>query len=276
MESCLTSFQFSCSICVPWKNRYLIASLGIRDVAQRFRSSKLGMFWAVIQPLAVVVMYYFVFAVVFNNRWGRPDEPRGEFVLALFAGFLVYNLFADIVSRSPTLVTGNPNYVKKLVFPLEILPFVPAVAALISAAINFAILLAVFVLVRRDTPFWADVLLPFLLLPVLLLALGFSWFLSTICTYFKDVAHAVPLVLQALVFLSPVLYSMDRVPNGMIRETMSMNPLRIPIELVRALLLDGRLPDWTSYGCSMLAALAVYFLGYTFFRRTRLGFADVL
>jgi len=267
-------------ICDPLRsvfhNKDLVLKLGIRDLAQRFRSSKLGMLWTLIQPVAVVAMFYFVFSVVFENRWRHPDEPRGEFILALFAGFLVYNLFAEIVGRSPTLITGNPNYVKKLVFPLDVLPFVPAVGAVISAGISSLILLVLFMVVRHEVPYGTALLLPILLFPVFLLAIGVSWFLSALCTYFKDVPHAVPLILQALVFLSPVLYSMDRVPEGVVRDLMSMNPLRVPIELVRGALLDGSMPEWTSFNTNLLAAVVVFFLGYALFNRTRSGFADVL
>jgi lipopolysaccharide transport system permease protein len=269
----LLSFR---SLLAPWSHRDLIVRLGVRDVSQRFRSSKLGMFWAAIQPLAVVATFYFVFVVVFKSRWRSADEASGEFVLALFAGLLVYNLFSEIVSKAPTLITGNPNFVKKLVFPLDILPFSAAVGALISASISALIWIVAFVCVRESLPYWTTAFLPVLLLPTLLFAIGTAWALSSLCTYFRDVSHAVPLVLQALIFLSPVLYAADRVPAGFLRDVMAFNPLLVPIELTRAALIEGKIPDWVAYGWNLCGAMVVFQFGYAFFMRTRPGFADVL
>ena len=229
-----------------------------------------------IQPLTTVATFYFVFVVVFQSRWRSTDQTSGQFILALFAGLLVYNLFSEIVGKGPSLITGNPNFVKKLVFPLEILPFSTAFSALVSATMSALIWIIAFVYIRQSPPQWTAAFVPMLLVPVILFAIGTAWLLSSVCTYFRDVAHAVPLVLQALIFLSPVLYASDRVPAGPWRDAMAFNPLVVPIELTRAALIEGQIPDWIAFGWSLCGSAIVFQLGYAFFMRMRPGFADVL
>lgn len=259
-----------------WHRRSLILTLGIREVTQRFRSSKLGLLWTIIQPLAIVTIFYFVFSVVFQNRWGAQDEPKGDFIIALFSGFLVFNLFFDTVSRSPTMVTGNVNYVKKLVFPIHLLPIIFSIGSIINFLCTLTVLLIMYSLIHMSYPHLSVLIIPVIVLPVYLVSLGVSWFISGIGVYFRDMNHAIPLILQALVFLSPVLYPLQRVPEGFVRQIMSLNPLAGPIEQARAAIMYGAWPDPMAVMMSLVIGLIFCLLGVLLFQRIRPGFSDVL
>lgn len=253
----------------------LIARLVRRDVEQRFRGSRLGWAWLLLQPLVTIATFYFVFVVVFNNRWGNADEPTGEFILALFVGILVFNVFSEIVGKSPGLISGNVNFVKKVVFPLDILPVVSALSALVLFVLGACIWLITFMLVRGGLPPMMALVAPLFLVPIVLYAVGTTWVLSAISVYFRDIGQAVPLVLQALIFLTPVLYPLDRVP-GALRGVLMANPLTIPLEAMRNACLSGSLPDLAPLSFNLAGGLAVAAIGHAFFQRARLGFADVL
>lgn len=259
-----------------WYRRQLILTLGLREVTQRFRSSSLGLLWTVIQPLAVVTIFYFVFSVVFQNRWGAADESKGDFIIALFSGFLVYNLFFDTVSRAPMMVVGNINYVKKLVFPIHLIPFIISIGSLVSFFCTFVILVLMYMLIHQGAPHFAVVTVFLSVLPVYLLSIGVSWMVASASVFYRDINHAVPLVLQALVFVSPVLYPMSRVPDGLVRQLMQMNPLAMPIEQARAAIMYGVIPDWMGILQSLAVSMLVCVVGIIFFQRLRPGFADVL
>jgi lipopolysaccharide transport system permease protein len=226
--------------------------------------------------MATIATFYFVFVIVFKTRWRVEEDAGGEYVLALFAGLIGYNMFIDIVGRAPALVTGNVNYVKKIVFPLDLLPFVAAFSAIVTFIAASCIWVVLFMLVRGALPPATMVLAPLIVLPILLYALAAAWLVSALCVYFRDVAQAVPLALQALIFLSPVLYPLERVPSGPFRLLLLANPLTIPIESLRGLSLYGRLPEPREFLISLSVAIAAATLGHRFFQRARVGFADVL
>lgn len=259
-----------------WYRRRLIFTLGVREITQRFRSSNLGLLWTIIQPLAVVTIFYFVFSVVFQNRWGAADESKGDFIIALFSGFLVYNLFFDTVSRAPTMVVGNVNYVKKLVFPIHIIPFISSIGSLVSFFCTFAIIILMYILIHQSAPHLAVLTIFLSVLPVYILSIGVSWIIASTSVFYRDVTHAIPLILQALVFVSPILYPMSRVPDGLVRDLMQMNPLAMPIEQARAAIMFGALPDWMSILQSTAISILVCLIGILFFQRLRPGFSDVL
>ncbi|PUA08614.1 ABC transporter permease [Pseudomonas aeruginosa] len=259
-----------------WYRRQLILTLGVREVTQRFRSSSLGLLWTVIQPLAVVTIFYFVFSVVFQNRWGAADESKGDFIVALFSGFLIYNLFFDTVARAPLMVVGNINYVKKLVFPIHLIPFICSIGSLISFFCSFSILIIIYMLIHQDVPHLAALSVFVSALPIYILSIGVSWIIASTSVFYRDLNHAVPLALQALVFVSPVLYPMSRVPEGVVSEVMHMNPLAMPIEQARAAIMYGTFPDWTSILQSFAVPVIVCIFGILFFQRLRPGFSDVL
>ncbi len=261
------------SITLLWRHRYLLASLVRRDLAARYRGSLLGAAWSLLQPLLLLGVYGFVFGVVYAARWGSPHETRAPFALVLFAGLIVFQLVADVLSRAPLTIVSQPSLVTKVVFPLEILPAVPVGAALVQAGVNLGLLLTALAMTAGlpATALW----LPVVLAPLAVLLLGLSWFLAALGVYVRDIGHLMGMVLTAALFLSPVLYPLERVPLPW-RHLLLANPLTVPVEAVRAVLLAGEPPAWEALGLYFLVALAGAAGGLAWFHTTRRGFADVL
>jgi lipopolysaccharide transport system permease protein len=223
-----------------------------------------------------MVVFYFVFAVVFQNKWRADSEAPGEFVLSLFTGLIVYNLFADIVGRAPTLVVGNVNFVKKVAFPLDILSAVSVLPALLNAVIGSLVWAGLYVLLRGAVPPAQSLAIPMLVVPIVLYALAFSWLLSALSVYVRDVGQIVPIALQTLIFASPVLFPLERVPEGMLRALLHFNPVTIPIEAIRAVCIGGAMPSLPAVAANAMVAMLLAFAGHAFFLKTQPGFADVL
>lgn len=257
-----------------WTHRHLLTTLARREVAARYRGSLLGMLWAVFTPLLLLTVYTFVFGFVYRARWGGMEQGGGvTFALVLFAGLNVFNLVAEALSRAPHAIVNTPAYVKKVVFPLEILPCVPVLAALFQTGVGFALLLAALALYQGlPATAW---LLPVVLAPLLVLLLGLSWFLAALGVYVRDVAHLMGMVLTVALFLSPVFYPLSALPEPW-RSLLLANPLTLMVEETRAVLIFGRLPQWGALGAYLAAALLVGWLGFVWFQKTRKGFADVL
>jgi lipopolysaccharide transport system permease protein len=258
-----------------WAHRDLIRQLTWRNVLSRYRGSALGLVWSFLIPVMMLLVYSFVFGVVFKARWPRtPDDSKVSFVLTLYAGLLVYTLFAETLSAAPALIVGNPNYVKKVVFPLEILPVCSLGAALIHFVVGIvALLLCSLLVAQRVSPtLW---LFPVVVLPLLLMTLGAAWFLASLGVYLRDVSQFIGVALQMLIYLSPVFYALEQVPVGL-RTFMLLNPLTPIVQHARDTLLWGVVPDWRSLGLVLIFSLLILQLGYVWFMKTRRGFADVL
>ncbi len=259
-----------------WQYRYLISQMTWRDFGQRYRGSYLGVLWSVINPLILLLIYTFVFSVVFKARWlpQQEDQPLGEFAIILFAGLIPYYFFSEIISRAPGLVIGNPNYVKKVVFPLEILVTVACGTALFTSLINLGILLsAMLVFLHKLQP--TLLLLPLAYLPLILLSIGLAWFLASLGVYIRDINLFITLILQVLLFLSPIFYSINSVPAEF-QAILKLNPLTSIVTSFRDLLLFGNvfsIPEWTIW--TVIGAIAAV-SGYAWFMWTKKGFADVL
>jgi lipopolysaccharide transport system permease protein len=259
----------------PWRHRHLIWSLASRDLAARFRGSIFGGLWAVLQPIAMVAIFYYVLAVIFKSKWSAVSQSDSDFIVGIFSGLLMYGLFAETVSRSVGAVVYNVNYVKKIVFPITILPIVQLTFALANMLIGFAVLVFFGVLTGAIS---FHVWTPGLLLttvPVMLWALGIGWLVAALNVYFRDTMVVVPLVLQALMFLSPVFYSADRVPDSA-KAIVQWGPLGVPITQARDTLMKGAVIDVAALVAPTLIGLAVMVAGYAFFRFVKPGFADVL
>ena len=258
------------------RHRELIWQLTKRELSTRYKGSYLGVLWSFIVPLTMLLVYTFVFSVVFKGQWGpRFSEMRpGEFALTLFAGLIPFNLFAEVVNRSPNLILNVPNYVKKVVFPLEILPVVSLGAALIHSLIAGGVfLLGSLVFLKSISP--TIVLLPLAYLPLLLLSLGLSWFLSALGVYIRDVGQVIGVFVQILFFMSPVFYPVSAVPQAL-RIVLLINPLTTILDSFRAALLWQETLPWGAWGLCTAVAAAVAVLGYIWFARTKPGFADVM
>ena len=256
------------------RSRELISQLARREVAGRYRGSFAGLLWSFLNPLLSLAMYTFVFGVVFNARWGLQAENTIDFALILFAGLIVHGLLAECIGRAPYLVIGNPNYVKQVVFPIEILPVVALCSSLFHVTISTGLLLLIWGLSHGGLPA-AALAIPFLLFPLCLIALGASWFLSAFTVFFRDMAQIVNFVSAGLLFLSPVFYPADRVPEPF-RTLLQFNPLTFVIESVRGSLVTGNIPDPLHYLIYLAISIGVACIGYAWFQKTRPGFADVI
>ena len=252
-------------------HRYLLGQLIKRDVLLRYRGAMFGLAWIFLSPLLMLAIFAFVFGHIFDARW--PQQPDGmPFWLMLYAGLIVFNVFAETVARAPTTVRGNPAYVKKIIFPVEILPLVPLGAALVHAAFNLLILAAALALFGHFSP--GVLLVPLLAVPVLLLALGFSWFLAAWGVFIKDMSQIVPLFVQMMLFLSPVFYPVSAVPP-ILQPLYRYNPLGAVVEAARAATL-GQPVQWFPWFLALCLGVVAAWLGLAFFRHTRDEFADAL
>ncbi|MBI4989037.1 MAG: ABC transporter permease [Rhodocyclales bacterium] len=253
------------------QNRYLLGQLVKRDVLLRYRGAMFGVLWIFLSPLLMLAIFAFVFGHVFQARW--PEQREGlPFWLILYCGLIVFNVFGETVARAPTAVRGFPSYVKKIIFPLDILPLVPLGAALVHAAFNFLILAAALAITGNLS---AGILLfPLLLVPVALLGIGAAWFLAAWGVFIKDMTQIVPLFVQMLLFLSPVFYPVSAVPPGL-TFLYNANPLGAVIGAARAAILGLPVP-WGAWTAALALGLAVAILGHAFFQHSRDEFADAL
>lgn len=251
-----------------------MSQLARREVEARYRGSSLGLLWSLVNPLAMLAVFTFVFSVVFQARWGQESTSTFAFAIVTFAGLVVFNFFVDVVSKSPTLVTSQPNLVKKVIFPLAILTPVVAAAALFHAAVALALLLAVQGLF--GTGLHPSVLLvPLLFMPLVVFSLGLSWFLAALGVYMRDIGQIVAPFTTMLMFLSPIFYPVSALPEWA-RAMAAVNPIAVTIEQVRNALIFGLWPDGATWLSALTTGVAVALLGFAFFRKTRRGFADVL
>jgi lipopolysaccharide transport system permease protein len=257
-----------------WLNRELIAQLTRREVLSRYRGSILGLAWSFFNPLLMLGVYTFVFSVVLKARWGLSDESKADFAIVLFAGMIIHGLFAECVNRAPGLILANVNYVKKVVFPLEILPWVAAGSALFHSAVSIAVLLMAQLVFQHGLAS-TTVFLPIVLLPLLFATMGFAWFLSSIGVYVRDIGQTIGILTMVLLFLSPVFYPVDALPENY-RILLLLNPLTPVIEDARRVLIWGQAPNWAGLIIYASTAFVVAWLGFWWFQRTRRGFADVV
>jgi lipopolysaccharide transport system permease protein len=257
-----------------WRNRSLVLQMAKREIVGRYRGSFLGMLWSFVNPVLMLAVYTFVFSIVFQARWGDAGGDRFEFALVLFAGLIVFNLFSECVTRAPGLILANVNYVKKVIFPLEILPWVSLCSALFHAAVNLAVLLISLVAVGHGVPA-TMLLLPIVVLPLLFLTVGASWLLASIGVFVRDVGQFVGMLMTVLMFMSPIFYPLSALPES-VRGWLFLNPLTFIIEQARDVIIWGKLPDWGGLALYTLFAMVVAWAGLVWFQKTRKGFADVL
>ena len=255
--------------------RHLLWQLVRRELMSRYRSSILGALWALMTPLLMLLVYAMVFGEIFRMRWSaEATESRGEFALLLFAGMLVFNFFSECLSRAPLLIVQHANYVKKVVFPLALLPLAAMLASLVHALVSMLILMIGRWFVYDSIPVTA-LLFPVVLLPVVFLVMGFGWFLSSLGVYIRDISQIMGILLTGMMFLSPVFYPSSQIPERW-RAMFALNPLSVPIEQARETLVLGRVPALAEMFSGLLIGLMVALAGFVWFHRTRSGFADVL
>ena len=252
----------------------LTRELTKREILGRYRGASFGLLWSLISPFLLLCVYTFAFGTVMGGRWPQIEAGHTHYAIILFSGLIVHGLFAECYNRAPGLVLANPNFVKRVVFPLEILPWPMLLSALFHTLMN----VVVFVVLRLflDGAFaWTIVLLPLVLLPLVVLVLGIAWFMASLGVYLRDIAQVTGVLSMALLFLSSALMPVASVPASY-RWIFQFNPLTPIIDQARNVMLWQRMPDWNLLAAYFLAAALVMYAGRLWFMATRKGFADVL
>jgi lipopolysaccharide transport system permease protein len=259
------------------KYRELIFQLTSREISQRYQGTYLGVIWSFITPLLMLLIYTFVFSIIFRARWGdhiHTAQGMAQFAVTLYAGLIPFVVFGESVNRAPTLILGVPNYVKKIVFPLEILPVAVVGGILVHSLFSIGILI-VLAYVLTGTGSYTFFLLPLVYIPLIFLCLGLSWFLASLGVYARDIRNGVEILVQMLMFLSPVFYPAEMVPEQF-RTVLRINPLTSILDNFRRVLLWNEYPDWTFWGIWTAVTLLLAVLGYLWFMRTKDGFTDIM
>ncbi len=250
----------------------MLVRLVPRDVQARYLGSTFGLLWSFASSLLILLAYWFFLGVVLQARWGTA--PSVQYPVILFSGLILHQFFAEVIGRAPSLIIANSSYVRKVVFPVQVLPWVTVATAGFHLLVNLLILLLGQLLILHTVPLsW--LWLPVVVLPLLPMTVGFAWIVSSLGVYLRDIAHIVPLVLTVMMFLSPIFYSLDMVPLRF-RPWLMLNPLTLVMEQARRVAIQGLAPDFLQLGLYMVVSIVVMFAGYWWFARTKKGFADVL
>jgi lipopolysaccharide transport system permease protein len=258
-----------------WRNRQLILQMTKREVVGRYKGSVMGLAWSFFNPVFMLTVYTFVFSSIFKTRWGvGGEESKTQFAVVLFVGMIVHSLFAEVLNRAPGLILANVNYVKKVVFPLHVLPVIAMGAALFHTFISLGVLLIAFAIFNGYLHLTV-IFIPLVLLPFVVLTTGLAWILASLGVFLRDVGQTIGIITTVMMFLAPVFYPVTAIPEEF-RPWLMANPLTFIIEQAREVLIWGRLPDWEGLGLYSLVAVAVAWVGYAWFQKTRKGFADVL
>ncbi len=255
-----------------------------RDVVARHRGSALGPLWVIIQPLINLAIYTFVFAVVWEARWSAAGDQsmsdmahKAEFAILLFCGLVVFDVFSSSINNAPSLVVNNPNYVKKVIFPLHVLPCAGVLAATVLLGVGVAVLLVANLALRGEfsRTLWA---FPLVMVPLVLITTGLSLFISALGVFLRDLRMLVAVFVQILFFMTPILYPIEKLAKLPVwmQHVLGANPLLPIFEGARATLVYGVIPDFRALALVTLLGLVVLQLGYAFFMKARRGFADVL
>lgn len=259
---------------LPLGHSDLILQFARRDIEAKYRQSWLGMAWLLLAPLLMLTIYTLVFRHIFQVRWAPPEEGNLAFALRLYTGLLIFNFFAECINRAPSLMLEQPHLIKKVVFPLEILPWATVLSACVQLLIGGAILLVLHLIGLGNIPLSA-LALPLVWLPLLPLCLGLTWLLSAVGLFIRDIGQIVSLTMSALVFISPVFFPVEVLP-AKVQEWMWLNPLAPIMTQTRTVLLQGQWPDWSQFLLSLATCTLIAVAGAVVFKRLREGFSDVI
>jgi len=256
-----------------WQNRSLVYELIKRDFSGRYRGSFGGVAWSFVQPLFMLTVYTIAFGVILKARWGFSGSTK-DYVLMLFAGLIIFNTFSEVLIKSTTLITSNPNFVKKIVFPLELLPVVCVCTAIIHTLIGVAVWVLGYVVLYGSLQSTV-ILFPLVLFCFTPLLLGLSWLLSAIGVSFRDISQVAGMLNHALLFLTPIFYSIEAAPP-LLQSLLMLNPLTFLVEQFRLVLFIGVVPAIKSLALYFALAITFSFGALIIFRRLRKNFADSL
>ncbi|WP_312582607.1 ABC transporter permease [Atlantibacter hermannii] len=257
-----------------WINKTLIITLIKRDVVGRYQNSLFGLLWSFFNPIFMLAVYTFIFSEVFKARWLGGTNSKAEFALILFAGLIVFNIFAECFNRAPGIVLQNANYVKKVIFPLEILAWVNVGAALFHATICVFVWV-IFYFFAIGTPHITILLFPIVLFPLVMLVMGLSWLFAALGAYLRDIAQLAVILTTVMMFMSPIFYPIEALPLSY-QKYLVLNPLSLAISEMREVLYWGTVPSLTEYCLYLAMCVSCALLGFAFFQKCRKGFADVL
>ena len=256
------------------RNRHLILQMTRREVIGRYRGSMLGLAWSFFNPLLMLAVYTVVFSTVFQAKWGVGSDSKTEFALVLFVGMIVHGIFAECLNNSPSLMLRHVSYVKKVVFPLDILPWVVMGSTLFHAFISILVWMLFYLAVNQVMQ-WTLVFLPLVLIPLILFSIGVSWMLASLGVYLRDIGQMTGVLTTMLLFLSPIFYPASRLPEPY-QTIIYLNPLTFVIEQARDVMMWGNLPDMAGIALAFFASFMFAWAGFAWFQKTRKGFADVL
>jgi lipopolysaccharide transport system permease protein len=258
-----------------WTNRQLIVQMTKREILGRYRGSKMGLVWSFLNPLLMLIIYTFIFSEIFNAKWGLvANETKIDFAIILFAGLIIHGLLAECLNRAPSLILENVEYVKKVVFPLEVLPWISMGSALFHTTISLIILISANLIFNQQLP-WTILLFPLILLPLVLTTIGFAMALASLGVYIRNIGQIVSIFTLAMLFVSPIFYPISALPEEY-QTLIHFNPLTFILEEGRKSLIFGLTPDWMYLGVAMLIGAIIAWGGFWWFQKTRKGFADVL
>ncbi len=259
-----------------WRNRELIWLMAIRSIEGQFNGSYLGIFWSFIHPLCMLAIYTFIFSCIFNARFGMDPRyaMKGAYAIILFSGMAIFNIFSNSVSKSSVLIENNRNLVKKVVFPLELLPTINLVSVFLLSLVHI-ILVIIGAAIILKTLSWTMAFLPVTIIPLLLFTCGVSYFTAALGVFFKDLPYLLELILQIWFFMTPIIYPIDIVPKKLLW-VYHLNPMTQFVEQTRRFLIYDTLPDFKQCLFLFLLSWLVFQVGYFIFIKTKRGFADVL
>jgi lipopolysaccharide transport system permease protein len=256
-----------------WSWRYLILELVRREFTGRYQHSMGGILWSFVQPLFLLAVYTLAFGVILKSPWGLSTDTK-SFSLMLFAGLIVFNAFADCLRKAPTLITSNPNYVRKIVFPLEIMPWVLGLTALLNVAVSLTVWIVGYCLLI-GMPSVTLLYFPLLLAAYFPLLLGVGWLFAALGIVVRDMDPFIAVISQALLFLTPIFFSREAAPAGL-QTMLAINPLTFVVEQTRRILFLGQPPDFAGLAIYLSLALLFSVASLAFFRRVRPYFADLI
>lgn len=255
-------------------HRSLTIEMTRREILGRYRGASFGLLWSLISPFLMLLVYTLAFGYILKSRWPGTSNNVADFSMLLFVGLIVHGFFAECLARSPSLIVSVPNLVKRIVFPLQVLPWVMVLSAMFHAFTNLLVFALINLLLRGEFHFTLF-LMPLVLLPLMVGTLGLGWLLSSLSVYLRDIGQVTGVLATVTLFLSSAIVPLQALPEKY-RVFFYLNPLTFIINQARNLAFWGAMPDWGELGLYLLGAMLFAYFGYAVFQKTRKGFADVL